>query len=136
MGSKVMKKQTGQIEYHFEPDSPFLGIDLLEFTLDYTVYPGDPGCRMTRNGDGWPPSPPEVEFEVKSVTVWWQDGESKVCRGNEAKWLVETFERFMEKNTLEKECVESAIIENASDAYESGREEYWEAKLDRERDGG
>jgi len=25
---------------------------------------GDPGCRYTRNGDGWPPEPPEIECEV------------------------------------------------------------------------
>ena len=28
-------------------------------TVEYT--PGDPGCRMTPNGDGWPPDAPDID---------------------------------------------------------------------------
>lgn len=40
----------------------------VEGTVEYTVTPGDPGCRYTRNGDGWPPTPPEVEFYNERIT--------------------------------------------------------------------
>lgn len=30
---------------------------------DVIVTPGDPGCRMTTNGDGWPPTAPTAECE-------------------------------------------------------------------------
>ena len=40
----------------------------IEGTVKYCVTPGDPGCRYTPNGDGWPPSPPECEFYDPRIT--------------------------------------------------------------------
>ena len=41
----------------------------VEGAVDYSIIPGDPGCRTMRNGDpGYPPSPPEVEFFKPSLT--------------------------------------------------------------------
>lgn len=42
-------------------------------TVTATVYAGDPGCYRTPNGDGWPPTGPEVEIvsvEVHDVVVY------------------------------------------------------------------
>jgi hypothetical protein len=44
-----------------DQDSLKLGYATVEVSVQYVVHPGDPGCRYTANGDGWPPSPPEVE---------------------------------------------------------------------------
>ncbi len=44
-----------------EDDTLGLGCVTLELSIDYVVHPGDPGCRHTANGDGWPPTPPEVD---------------------------------------------------------------------------
>lgn len=40
----------------------------IEGTVQFIATPGDPGCRHTRNGDGWPPTPPEVEFYNPVIT--------------------------------------------------------------------
>lgn len=42
-------------------------------TVTANVYAGDPGCRYTKNGDGWPPTGPEVEIvsvEVHDIVVY------------------------------------------------------------------
>jgi hypothetical protein len=44
-----------------DDDSLSLGQATVEVFVTYVVHPGDPGCRYTANGDGWPPEPPEVE---------------------------------------------------------------------------
>jgi hypothetical protein len=48
---------------------------------EYHVTPGDPGCRYTRNGDGWPPSPPEFEYfnfvGTRLVVAIWKDDEKQ-----------------------------------------------------------
>lgn len=59
-----MKRTT---DWFFELDLGDVVFDI-EGDVEYDVTPGDPGCRYTPNGDGWPPSPPEVEFWNERVT--------------------------------------------------------------------
>jgi hypothetical protein len=40
----------------------------IEGKVDFMITPGDPGCRYTHNGDGWPPTGPEVEFWNECIT--------------------------------------------------------------------
>lgn len=55
--------------------------DEIEYLITATVSPGDPGCRYTKNGDGWPPTGPECEVErvtldgaeVPSEPFWTDD---------------------------------------------------------------
>lgn len=43
------------------PDDEFeVSYPKVEIEVRYT--PGSPGVRMTRNGDGWPPDPPEIDL--------------------------------------------------------------------------
>ncbi len=50
-----------------EDDDDALGYGgaTVELAVDFVVHPGERGCRYTANGDGWPPTPPEVE-----ITHW------------------------------------------------------------------
>jgi hypothetical protein len=59
-----MSGRNGTIEWQYEGDN---GV-LFNGQSDYHWIPGDPGCRYTRNGDGWPPTAPEVEFSNHRIT--------------------------------------------------------------------
>lgn len=49
-------------------DSLGLGFVEVEYEMEYTVDPGDPGCWRTPNGDGWPSSPPCIEMTSLTIT--------------------------------------------------------------------
>ena len=49
-------------------DSLGLGCVEVEYEMEYTVDPGDPGCWRTANGDGWPSSPPSIEMTSLTIT--------------------------------------------------------------------
>jgi len=51
------------------------------FEIAYRITPGDRGCRMTANGDGWPSSPDEYEFT------------SIECTEIESEWVGQKFKR-------------------------------------------
>jgi len=95
---RKLKKMT----WDYEPegdDNPFLEreeegaekVDLIAFELEYDITPGDPGCWRTPNGDGWPPSGPEVEYYPKCIRLEFVNGEKRIPTPEEAKqaedWL-------------------------------------------------
>ncbi len=49
-------------------DSLGLGFVEVEYEMEYSIDPGDPGCRMTLNGDGWPSSPACIEMTSLIIT--------------------------------------------------------------------
>jgi hypothetical protein len=49
-------------------DSLGLGYVEVEYEMEYTVDPGDPGCWRTPNGDGWPSSPASIEMVNLEIT--------------------------------------------------------------------
>jgi hypothetical protein len=42
------------------------GVDVL-YSFAYTINPGDPGCRRTADGDGWPSEPASVEMDKLEI---------------------------------------------------------------------
>lgn len=54
-----------------EEGLPGVGSIHVELSVNFTVHAGDPGCRRDANGDGCPPTLPEVEiisWTVERVT--------------------------------------------------------------------
>lgn len=87
-------KVSGTLKYTYEPDEgegPIETATAIEYLIEYQWYPGDPGCRYTPNGDGWPPSGPEVEWEAKCVLLTFNLDEERRPTEEEAKiakdWL-------------------------------------------------
>ena len=50
------------IEIPDENDELGRGFATLHVEVEFIVHAGDPGCRRDSNGDGWPPTPDEVEL--------------------------------------------------------------------------
>lgn len=48
-------------------DSLGLGCVEVEYEMEYSIDPGDPGCWRTSNGDGWPSS--QAFIEMTSLTI-------------------------------------------------------------------
>lgn len=73
----MKRTATGTVTWDYElpesePGVPNCVVATVNGESEYTASPGDPGCRYTRNGDGWPPTGPEVEIHthrVKSITL-------------------------------------------------------------------
>jgi hypothetical protein len=49
-------------------DSLGLGCVEVEYEMEYSIDPGDPGCWRTSNGDGWPSSPAFIEMTSLTIT--------------------------------------------------------------------
>ena len=78
-----MKNLKGHIFKTFEydddnrEDSPFFDREeeghlrsaTLEFRIDYTCSPGEPMVMYDRNGEGYPGSPPEVDYNATLIEV-------------------------------------------------------------------
>lgn len=66
-----------RIEIHDEDDDLGMGCATIDVDVEFVVHRGDPGCRYTANGDGWPPTPDEVEIirwraaRARSATDGW-----------------------------------------------------------------
>ena len=75
----------GNLDWGWSNETELLNDFIITIELagscDYYYTPGDKGCRYTPNGDGWPPSPPEVEYSnfiaERLVVALWKDGEKK-----------------------------------------------------------
>jgi hypothetical protein len=63
-----MSGRKGSIDWQYEFEGDLVLSVIFHGDSDYHWTPGDPGCRYTRNGDGWPPTDPEVEFFNHRVT--------------------------------------------------------------------
>jgi hypothetical protein len=110
-----------------EPGVPQTVATTLHGDSDYTITPGDPGCRYTRNGDGWPPSPAEVEFynhRVLEIELTFTSPNGKeqigltlpVPKGNQ-KTLGDMFFDRLNLDTLTEE-----VLERESDRASDGPE--------------
>ena len=115
-----MNKRTSShsVEFYLEigalgTDGPFPGSKVTALTYDvkYTVTPGDPGCRYTKNGDGWPPSGPEIEWQA-TLTKLEGDGIDRVPTDVEAAtakwWLEESDDGEEVHDSLQEFCFERA----------------------------
>lgn len=102
-----------QLNYTLEPDDDLFDLEdkplvtSLDFVIDYSYTPGDPGCRYTRNGDGWPPSGPEVDWRAKCVKLI-QDGIERDPTPAEAKVAEDYLERYRHDEIVELACEDHA----------------------------
>lgn len=115
-------KVSGTLNYTYEPDEgegPIEGATAIEYEIEYLWYPGDPGCRYTPNGDGWPPSGPEVDWEAKCVLLTFNLDEDTEPTTEEAK---------MAKDWLEKDThvlynkIYDMICEDMDERFNEGYE--------------
>lgn len=117
-----------KLDWTHEPDgddNPFLEreeegavkVVAIDYVLDCHYTPGDPGCRYTRNGDGWPPSPPEVEFVPNCVKLTLETGEERKPTPDEAK-LAET---WLENNGASNDRIYDAVCTEVEEAEYSAR---------------
>jgi hypothetical protein len=99
-----------QLNYTLEPDDDLFGLEddkplvtSLDFVIDYKYTAGDPGCRYTRNGDGWPPSGPEVDWTAKCVKLT-QGGVERAPTPAEAKVAEAWIEKHNHDEIVERAC--------------------------------
>lgn len=122
-----------KLDWTHEPDgddNPFLEreeegavkVVAIDYVLDCHYTPGDPGCRYTRNGDGWPPSPPEVEFVANCVKLTLETGEERKPTPDEAK-LAET---WLENHGASNDRIYDAVCTEVEEAEYSARYDYQE----------
>lgn len=116
----------GEIDWEFEPsgdDNPFVDreeagfekVVQIVYCLEYTYTPGDPGCWRTANGDGWPASPPEIEWISKCIKLTFADGTERAPTLEEAEVASKWFDSFGSENSN----VEDSIYEACVDAVEN-----------------
>lgn len=86
-----------------------IGIDV---RIDADIFEGDPGCRYTPNGDGWPPYPAHAELTGVHVEKVYGDGYERT-RDECGDWVKE-LDRIAEViaaqdwNRLEETILEEA----------------------------
>jgi hypothetical protein len=101
------------IEITDENDELGLGFATLHVEVEFIVHAGDPGCRRDSNGDGWPPTPDEVELLdwrllcLSSKKPGTADFTQDVV--DRARWMVEN---YIEEN---REAVDGKLLELAED---------------------
>ena len=98
-------------------ESDSLGLDFVDiaYVITYTVEPGDPGCRYTSNGDGWPAIAPSVERDSVEIASVLPTNGAALCVPMTRAWLVivkEWAERQIEKQW---ETIEADILANEVD---------------------
>lgn len=105
-------------------DGPFPGAKVaeLEYEISFTYTPGDPGCRYTKNGDGWPPSGPEVDWsaDLLNISADDRDGRPTTIENDTAShWLEESDEAEELRDKVHEACLEqiSTDMEPDDDRY-------------------
>lgn len=120
-----MKQMNGVIDWTFEPegdDNPFLESEeagapkciQIDFKVDYTYHPGDPGCRYTANGDGWPPSGPEIELFPHCVKLHLENGVTRLPNKVEAIAVNEWADNFLDCGR-HRDRLEELVCEDVAD---------------------
>lgn len=105
----------------------------LELEIDYVIYPGEPMVRYTRNGDGYPGSPPECEIhKVRCTSINLADGE-RVPDEAENVEIAAWFENQMNADDKLRDRVEEACSEDAARRLEDAQEAEAEAAYERRR---
>lgn len=101
------------IKLHDDADELGLSCATVEVSIDFTVHAGDPGCRHTPNGDGWPPEPPEVDIASWFVVgVTSGDGTKVDCH---ADLLATLFVWVSDQMDSSRESIESELLAFAED---------------------
>ena len=120
-----------KLDWTHEPDgddNPFLEreeegavkVVAIDYVLDCHYTPGDPGCRYTRNGDGWPPTGPEVEFTAIATMLTLEDGSEREPTPEEAK----TAQDWLENHGASIDRIYEAVCEEVAEAEYSARYDY------------
>jgi len=124
-----MRSVKGTLGFTHEPDgddNPFLEreengapkVTAIDYNLDYSWSPGDPGCRYTKNGDGWPPTGPEVEWFPKCVLLTLESGEERKPTAEEAKQAEDWLENYASYGSKTDDRIYELICEEVDASME------------------
>lgn len=129
-----MKRSThGKTEITLE-EFPFrgeFGPDLItvEVSVSYSISPYDPGCRYTRNGDGWPPSDGEVEdvtLTVKAACSYDEEGAALRFGSTLCEVQAEVNRRYEEdeawRDSIDEQLLQNEIDVEGSERYDQDAE--------------
>lgn len=101
------------IEIPDEGDELGLGFAMLHVEIEFIIHAGDPGCRRDSNGDGWPPTPDEVEL-LSLRLLRMSSKNPGTADFTQAVWdrAEEIVENYVEEN---REAVDGKLLELVED---------------------